>query len=158
MSDGLVLLAPILLPFLGATIALLVRQRPALAAALGVATHSLLAAASIALFWRVIDGVQTQLLVFGDWPRGFGVPHPITARGVVSLWREGEGLHFGTGRAVSAVNKSGQPTSKRLACAFRVTGNACGRAALMRWQWCAATARPLARPTTSGAGLKRSRQ
>ncbi len=73
MSDGLVLLAPILLPFLGATIALLVRQRPALAAALGVATHSLLAAASIALFWRVIDGVQTQLLVFGDWPRGFGV-------------------------------------------------------------------------------------
>lgn len=31
-----------------------------------------------------------------DWPRGFGVPHPITARGVVSLWREGEGVRFGT--------------------------------------------------------------
>ena len=31
-----------------------------------------------------------------DWPRGFGAPHPITARGVVSLWREGTGLRFGT--------------------------------------------------------------
>ena len=32
-----------------------------------------------------------------DWPRGFGVPHPITARGTVALWREGAGVRVGTG-------------------------------------------------------------
>ena len=47
------------------------------------------------------DGLSLQLdptarMIF-DWPRGFGVPHPITARGTVSLWREGAGVRVGTG-------------------------------------------------------------
>ncbi len=46
------------------------------------------------------DALSLQLdpaaeMVF-DWPRGFGVSHPITARGRISLWREGEGVRLGT--------------------------------------------------------------
>lgn len=47
------------------------------------------------------DGLMLTLdadapMVF-DWPRGFGVKHPISAHGTVALWREGAGLRFGTG-------------------------------------------------------------
>lgn len=47
------------------------------------------------------DALSIQLdpaakMIF-DWPRGFGVPHPINARGTVSLWREGQGVRVGTG-------------------------------------------------------------
>ena len=47
------------------------------------------------------DALSLQLdpaarMIF-DWPSGFGVPHPITARGTVSLWRESEGIRVGTG-------------------------------------------------------------
>ncbi len=47
------------------------------------------------------EGLSLQLdpkarMIF-DWPRGFGVPHPITARGTVALWREGAGVRLGTG-------------------------------------------------------------
>ncbi|MDO5610732.1 MAG: YhdP family protein [Pseudomonadota bacterium] len=47
------------------------------------------------------DGVALRLdpearMVF-DWPRGFGVPHPISADGTIALWREGAGVRFGTG-------------------------------------------------------------
>ena len=47
------------------------------------------------------DALSLQLdpkarMIF-DWPRGFGVPHPITASGTVSLWREGKGVRVGTG-------------------------------------------------------------
>ena len=47
------------------------------------------------------EGMSLQLdpkarMIF-DWPRGFGVPHPITARGTVALWREGAGVRVGTG-------------------------------------------------------------
>ncbi|RMH91159.1 TIGR02099 family protein [Lysobacter pythonis] len=47
------------------------------------------------------DGVALALdprarMVF-DWPRGFGVKHPISARGTVALWREGKGVRLGTG-------------------------------------------------------------
>lgn len=31
-----------------------------------------------------------------DWPSGFGAPHPVTLRGDVVGWREGEGLRIGT--------------------------------------------------------------
>lgn len=46
------------------------------------------------------DALSLQLdaaapMVF-DWPRGFGVPHPVKARGTVSLWREGRGVRVGT--------------------------------------------------------------
>ncbi|WP_369062352.1 proton-conducting transporter membrane subunit [Caulobacter sp. 73W] len=73
MGDGLLLLAPILTPFVGAAIALLVRQRPAAATTVGLSTSLVLALASSGLFWRAMEGVQTPLLVFGDWPRGFGI-------------------------------------------------------------------------------------
>ena len=47
------------------------------------------------------DALSMQLdpkarMIF-DWPRGFGVPHPVTADGTVSMWREGEGVRVGTG-------------------------------------------------------------
>ncbi|PJK05062.1 TIGR02099 family protein [Lysobacteraceae bacterium NML95-0200] len=47
------------------------------------------------------DGLMLELasdapMVF-DWPRGFGVKHPISARGTLAVWREGAGLRFGTG-------------------------------------------------------------
>ncbi|PJJ96175.1 TIGR02099 family protein [Lysobacteraceae bacterium NML03-0222] len=32
-----------------------------------------------------------------DWPRGFGIKHPLRARGTLALWREGNGLRFGSG-------------------------------------------------------------
>lgn len=47
------------------------------------------------------EGVALRLdpskrMVF-DWPRGFGVPHPISADGTIAVWREGKGVRFGTG-------------------------------------------------------------
>ncbi|MDO4710087.1 MAG: YhdP family protein [Pseudomonadota bacterium] len=47
------------------------------------------------------DGLMLELaadapLLF-DWPRGFGVKHPLTARGTLAVWREGAGLRFGSG-------------------------------------------------------------
>ena len=46
------------------------------------------------------DGLTLALdpraaMVF-DWPRGFGAPHPIHARGTLALWREGAGVRVGT--------------------------------------------------------------
>lgn len=46
-----------------------------------------------------IDGASLQLdapQVTFDWPRGFGVPHQVSLKGNVALWREGAGWRIGT--------------------------------------------------------------
>lgn len=73
MSDALLLVMPILLPFLGAAVALTLRTRPASSAAWGVLTALLLAFASLALFLRAQDRPGQIVSVFGGWPRGFGI-------------------------------------------------------------------------------------
>jgi multicomponent Na+:H+ antiporter subunit D len=65
-------LLPILIPFLTATAALLVRRRPLFQSALGIAGSAALLLVSIMLLvtvWR--DGIQ--VLQVGDWPAPFGI-------------------------------------------------------------------------------------
>lgn len=81
MVKALLLIAPMLLPFLGAAIALLLRSRPAAARLAGLLTCILLAIASTALFCRALGGALPPV-VFGGWPRGFGISLSATWPGV----------------------------------------------------------------------------
>jgi multicomponent Na+:H+ antiporter subunit D len=73
MSDGWLLIAPVLVPFFGAAFALLLRGRPVAAGAIGLTAGILLAAASVALFLRAVDGGRVPAIIFGGWPHGFGI-------------------------------------------------------------------------------------
>lgn len=82
MDEALLLASPVLLPFIGAALALLVRGQPAAARAIGLLTALLLALVSLALFLRATDGGAVPISVFGGWPRGFGISLSATLPGV----------------------------------------------------------------------------
>lgn len=73
MADTLLLIAPVLVPLLGAAIALLVRARHRVAASINVITCGVLTIASVALLLRALSSGATPLTVFGSWPRGMGL-------------------------------------------------------------------------------------
>lgn len=83
MSDALLLVLPVLLPFAGATLALILRDRPALATATGLATALSLAVVALLLFLRATDGGPLPATVFGNWPQGFGIGFSAPLPGVL---------------------------------------------------------------------------
>lgn len=82
MRDALLLIAPVLVPFLGAALAMMLRERPVIARAIGIGTTLLLALASFALLWRTAVRSDLPLTVFGGWPRGFGISFSASWPGV----------------------------------------------------------------------------
>ncbi|KQN26623.1 hypothetical protein ASE86_11150 [Sphingomonas sp. Leaf33] len=83
MSDAVLLILPVLLPFAGATLALVLRRHAGLATATGIATTALLTLASLALFLRATDGDPLPATVFGGWPQGFGIGFSASLPGVL---------------------------------------------------------------------------
>jgi len=81
MAEALLLVAPTLLPFLGAALALLLRSRPAAARLASLATIILLALVSAILFIVSLSDAPPPI-VFGGWPDGFGISLSATWPGV----------------------------------------------------------------------------
>ncbi|TKD51530.1 Na+/H+ antiporter subunit D [Sphingomonas baiyangensis] len=73
MGDALLLTLPVLVPFLGAALALLLRKHPAAALMTGLAASGFVLLASVALLTRVMVDPRVPLTVFGGWPQGFGI-------------------------------------------------------------------------------------
>ncbi|MDV3455780.1 proton-conducting transporter membrane subunit [Sphingomonas sp. HF-S4] len=82
MFDAGLVVAPVLLPFLGAAIALSLRARPAAATACGLATVSLLAVLSTLLFLQAQARPGAIRNVFGGWPQGIGISFSASMPGV----------------------------------------------------------------------------
>ncbi|MDG2520703.1 proton-conducting transporter membrane subunit [Caulobacter segnis] len=89
MSDTLLLIAPLMIPFLGAASALLLRSRPAAATAIGLIAAALTAAVSTALLLRIFQSGPPAMSVFGGWPHGFGVSFSATLPGAALVFITG---------------------------------------------------------------------
>ncbi|WP_448663901.1 proton-conducting transporter membrane subunit [Sphingomonas sp. CJ20] len=83
MGDGLLLIAPVLVPFIAAALALVLRRRPAMASAIGVLASGLLVLLSALLLARVQADARVPLSVFGGWPQGFGISFSASPLGAV---------------------------------------------------------------------------
>jgi len=73
MPDALLVSAPVAVPFLGAVLALLLRERAGAARITGLLTTIVLAVLSLALFLRTAGGERLVGSVFGGWPKPFGI-------------------------------------------------------------------------------------
>jgi len=73
LPDALLVFAPVAVPFIGAVIALLLRERPAAARSVGLLAAGTLALLSLALLWRTAGGERLVGSVFGGWPKPFGI-------------------------------------------------------------------------------------
>jgi len=82
MTDALLLVAPVVIPFIGAAIAMLARKQATLAAATGLVASLLLAIASALLFARAMTSISTPLTLLGNWPQGIGLSLSATLPGV----------------------------------------------------------------------------
>ena len=78
MTSAMLLIAPVVLPFLAAALALVLRKHVALTRAVGLAAYSALAILSVLLFVRTGGGQTVPMTVFGDWPRGISVSFSAT--------------------------------------------------------------------------------
>jgi multicomponent Na+:H+ antiporter subunit D len=83
MSDTLLLAAPVILPFIGAALALVLRARIHFTRAIGLIAHVALLIASLALFSRANAGHLVPQTVFGGWPRGIGISFSATMPGLI---------------------------------------------------------------------------
>lgn len=81
MSDAMLVVAPILVPLGGAALALMLRHRPAAAAACGVLTLLALGVVSLRLFLRARE--HPVLSVIGGWPQGIGISVSASLPGVL---------------------------------------------------------------------------
>ncbi|MBB5985433.1 proton-conducting transporter membrane subunit [Sphingobium lignivorans] len=82
MTDGWLLVAPVLLPLLGAVAALILRRHVAVLAAGNVAVSAALLALSILLFVRASESRSVPAIVFGNWPAGMGISFTAALPGV----------------------------------------------------------------------------
>lgn len=73
MSDALLLIAPVVLPFLGAAVAALLLRRPHASAIWSGLTVALTGISSGLLFVRSLGVGRLAATVFGEWPQGIGV-------------------------------------------------------------------------------------
>jgi multicomponent Na+:H+ antiporter subunit D len=73
MSDALLVITPVAVPFVGAVLALLLRERVAAARGVGMVALVTLAVLSLALFRRTAGGARLVGSVFGGWPQPFGI-------------------------------------------------------------------------------------
>lgn len=85
MSDAVLLILPVLLPFAGATLALVLRRHAGAATTTGIGTTILLTLASLALFARATGSDPLPATVFGGWPRGFGIGFSASLPGVLLI-------------------------------------------------------------------------
>jgi multicomponent Na+:H+ antiporter subunit D len=73
LPSELLVIAPVAVPFVGAVMALLLRERPRAAGGVGLVTAAALALSSIVLFARTAGGERLVGSVFGGWPKAFGI-------------------------------------------------------------------------------------
>ncbi|MCW2410930.1 MULTISPECIES: complex I subunit 5 family protein [unclassified Sphingobium] len=83
MTDALLLPAPVILPFIGAALVLILRARIALTRAIGLITNGLLLVVSLLLFVQANGGNLVPLTVFGGWPHGISISFSATMPGLV---------------------------------------------------------------------------
>ncbi len=84
MPEAPLIAAPVLAPFLGAALAMLLRERPRASLCVALATIAVLVTSTLLLLSRVLPGtgpVPTE--VFGDWPIGFGIAFSASLPGVL---------------------------------------------------------------------------
>jgi multicomponent Na+:H+ antiporter subunit D len=82
MTDALLVLAPVLGPFMAAVLALLVRNRPGAARMVGLASSLALVIVSVLLFEQTQGGERLPTTVLGGWPGGFGISFTAAMPGV----------------------------------------------------------------------------
>ena len=82
MTDALLLVAPLLIPFAGAAVALFARRRPPLAAGVGLATSLLLFLCCAMLLVRALTSTAVPVTLLGNWPAGLGLSLSATLPGV----------------------------------------------------------------------------
>ncbi|NJC33731.1 multicomponent Na+:H+ antiporter subunit D [Sphingomonas jejuensis] len=73
MSDGALLIAPVLIPLIGAAVAMLLRNRPDAARITGGVAIAVMTVASMLLLSRVVGTGVLPVMRFGGWPAGFAV-------------------------------------------------------------------------------------
>ncbi len=73
MTSAMLLIAPVVLPFVAAALALVLRKNVAVTRAIGLVAYGLLAILSVLLFVRTGGGQSVPTMMFGNWPRGMGV-------------------------------------------------------------------------------------
>jgi multicomponent Na+:H+ antiporter subunit D len=82
MTDAQLLIAPVLLPFVAAIVALFVRERAALVRAVSVAASLALVVVSVLLMLQTEGGARLPATTFGGWPGGFGISFTAAMPGV----------------------------------------------------------------------------